>query len=331
MLQFKYHVGVDVSKKTLDIYCHQIKQHIQIENNSNGFKVFMKWTKSFNMKPSEFIVAMEHTGGYEYKLIQFCGSKNIKFIRISGLEIKKSMGITRGKNDRIDAQRISKYVYEKKDDLEPTKPLDLDILKIRQLLTLRKRLVRENAGYKTTIVGKKDMFDTGNADLTIKILKAKIEANEQHIELIQKEIETCILTNDEICKNYKLLTSIKGIGFVNAVMTIVFTENFTSFDNARAYAVYVGVVPFEHKSGSSIKGKTRTSNIANKEAKQELNMAARAAVLHDEEIRDYAARLEHRNKIYPVILNNVKFKLILRMFAVVKKGELYVEKRKQSA
>ncbi|MBK8873334.1 MAG: transposase [Bacteroidetes bacterium] len=49
---------------------------------------------------------------------------------------------------------------------------------------------------------------------------------------------------DEAMKtNYELIRSIKGIGMVNALMTIAYTENFVGFTNPRSYAVYVGVVP----------------------------------------------------------------------------------------
>ena len=107
-------------------------------------------------------------------------------------------------------------------------------------------------------------------------------------------------------------------------MTIAYTENFTSFTNPRSYAVYVGVIPFDHSSGTSIKGKKRVSPIANKELKQELNQAAKSAIQWDKEMQQYANR-KLMTKHYAIVLNNIKFKLILRMFAVVKRGENYVD------
>lgn len=140
-----------------------------------------------------------------------------------------------------------------------------------------------------------------------------------------------IVTADEKMNvNYKLITSIKGIGKINGLMTIAFTENFTSFDNPRSYAVYVGVVPFDHSSGTSLKGRKRISHIANKELKQELNQAARSAMQWDKELKTYGQR-KMQTKCYNIVLNNIKFKLILRMFAVVKKGQMYVDNYQQAA
>jgi transposase len=136
--------------------------------------------------------------------------------------------------------------------------------------------------------------------------------------------------NEKIATNYKLITSIKGIGKVNGLMTIAYTENFTSFNNPRSYAVYVGVVPFDNTSGTSIKGKKKVSHIANKELKQELNQAARSALEWDKDMKIYGQR-KLQTKCYKVVLNNIKFKLILRMFAVIKKGEIYVDNYRKTA
>jgi transposase len=64
-------------------------------------------------------------------------------------------------------------------------------------------------------------------------------------------------------------------------MTLAYTENFTSFTDPRRYAVFAGVIPFDQSSGTSINGKKRVSHLANKELKQELNQAMKAAIAHD--------------------------------------------------
>src|SRR5699024_8781443 len=123
---------------------------------------------------------------------------------------------------------------------------------------------------------------------------------------------------------------ITGIGKQNAMMTIAYTENFLSFPNARAYAVYVGVIPFEYSSGTSLKGKKKVSHLANRELKSELNQAARSAIIWNKDIKKYADRLLPE-KPYPLVLNNIKFKLILRMFAVVRNQKKYVENFEKAA
>jgi transposase len=174
------------------------------------------------------------------------------------------------------------------------------------------------------------MYNAKKTDMVTHISQAKIKANNQYIKQVEQEIMEVIAINDDLLKNYRIITSIKGIGPVNAWMTIAYTENFTSFTDARKYAVYVGVVPYDHSSGTSLNGRKRVSHLANKELKQELNQAAKAAITHDPELKAYADR-KIKSKCYPIILNNVKFKLILRMFSLVKRGEKYVENYRRSA
>jgi transposase len=317
-------LGVDVSKLTLDI-CHAAGNlHIKIDNCVKGFADFKRWCKANAIDLQQTLVVMEFTGGYEYRFIQFCESQAIAYCRIPGLEIKKSLGMTRGKNDQIDSFRIGRYGEEKIKRLEPSKPLN------KNLLSFRKRMVREKASFESTVKERKHMYGARKNDPLIHISQAKIKADKKYILQIEQQIMELIKSHDGLLRNYRILTSIKGIGNVNAWMTLAYTENFISFTNPRPYAVYVGVVPFEHTSGTSIKGRKRVSHLAHKEIKQELNQAAKTAIIHDPEIKAYAER-KLKNKDYSLVLNNVKFKLILRMFALVKRGEHYVENYKRAA
>jgi len=330
MKKWDYILGIDVSRNTLDVYSIEAKEHIQIENNANGFKGLLKWCKTFEIRLEKAIVAMEYTGGYEYKLVQFLESKSISYIRIPGLAIKNSQGISRGKTDKLDAQRIARYTDERQKDLDPSNPLNHSIIELKDMMSLRKRLVRELAGYKASYKERMHMHPDKKNDSVTKIYKTRIAQNEKTLADMEEELNQFIKAHPDVEQNYVLLTSIRGIGKVNALMTIAYTENFKSFDNARKYAVYIGVAPFEHSSGTSVRGRKRVSHIANKELKQELNQAARTAVKWDPELREYAQK-KLQNKCYGIVLNNVKFKLVMRMFAVVKRKEKYVDNYQKSA
>ena len=323
-------LGVDVSKLTLDICWAEGNLHIKIDNCSAGFCVLKKWCKTHEIDLQKTLVVMEYTGGYEYRFIQFCESSSISYCRVPGLEIKNSGGMIRGKSDQADAFRIGTYGEEKIKKLTPSKPLDSDILILRQLLSFRKRLVRERAGFESTIKERKHMYSIKKSDTVIHIAQAKVKADNKYISQVEQQIMEIIRANEPMWLNYRIITSIKGIGPVNAWMTIAYTENFTSFTDPRRYAVFVGVIPFEHTSGTSIKRRSQVSHLAHKGLKSELNQAAKAAMTHDPEIGAYAER-KLKSKPYPLVLNNVKFKLILRMFSLVKRGEKYVENYKRAA
>ncbi len=330
MKNWEFTLGVDVSRNTLDISCSELNEHIKIKNGTEGFAHFLKWCRQLTIDLQHSFVVLEYTGGYEYKLIQFCEAHRILYARIPGLAIKNSLGITRGKNDKVDSFKIAQFGEEKHKSLQPSRPLNAATVSLKELLSFRKRLVRENAGYKASIKEREHMYGAKKRDLIVKALEQKQKANVKIIANIEVEMMKIIAGDEHMTLNYALITSIKGIGPVNSLMTITYTENFTSFNNPRSYAVYVGVVPFDHSSGISIHGRKRVSHIANKELKQELNQAARSAMVWDKEMKGYAEN-KLKTKCYKIVLNNIKFKLILRMFAVIKKGEMYVENYKKVA
>jgi transposase len=322
-------LGVDVSKLTLDVHCAEVRQHIQIPNTTEGYRILHAWCKTHGIDLPDALVALEYTGGYEYRFLQHLQAKQIRFVRIPGLAIKRSLGIARGKNDQVDAARIARYARHNEDQLKPQQ-LNETLIQLKELLSFRKRLVRNKAADKATLAERRHMKGPRRKDIIEKTLSAQISKTAIHIKQVNKAIEAVVTSNETLRENYRLLTSIRGIGPVNAWLTLAYTENFTAFDDARSYAVYVGVVPFDHSSGTSIHGKKRVSHIANKELKAELDCAARSAMRYDPELRLYAERLAP-HKHYKVIKNNVKFKLILRMFAVVKKRLPFVDNYRLAA
>lgn len=127
-----------------------------------------------------------------------------------------------------------------------------------------------------------------------------------------------INSEEEIKNNYERITSIKGVAFVNALALIVYTENFTCFDDPRKLACYAGVVPFQRTSGSSVKGNAKTSGFANKKLNTLLTQAARTAAIHDPILREYYRRKREEGKHHNLVINNIRNKLIHRICALVR-------------
>jgi transposase len=324
-------IGIDVSKETLDVAHYSTKNHIRIANSSEGLKLLLAWLKKLDISLEECWFLFEYTGGYEYRLVQFCASRSITFTRVSGLEIKKSLGMQRGKNDKIDAKRIAQYGYEKRERIQSQNPCSAALTRLKAMLTQRKAFVNEKKAHQHRLNELIAMMDLKKNDPLIKYYRQGAACAEKMITKIEVQIEKLIKKEEALLKNFKFLTSITGIGNVNAWMAIAYTENFTRFSNGRKFGAYCGVVPYDHESGKSIKGKSRISHMANKDIKADLFMAAKASVGYDPEIRAYYQKREKMGKHHMSIMNAVKFKLILRMFAVVNKQEDYVKKSKIAA
>ncbi len=142
---------------------------------------------------------------------------------------------------------------------------------------------------------------------------------------LDEEIRLLMQSQEDLKKSTELLQSIKGVGWVVAAYMICCTNNFKKFRNARKFNCYAGLAPFNYESGSSIRGRSRTSSLANKEAKTILNLAACVAVRHDLELKEYYDRRVGSGKRKMSCLNVVRAKLVSRMFAVIKRQSPYLQ------
>ena len=88
------------------------------------------------------------------------------------------------------------------------------------------------------------------------------------------------------------------------------------------------MAPFEHTSGTSVRGKTRTSKKANLRAKSLLHMTALVAARFSDDLREYYERKVADGKNKMNVLNAVKNKIIHRIFACVNQKRLYTNNYK---
>ena len=326
-MNFTHYLGIDISKKTLDaaliVKEGQVLGQTRVTNDNAGFKALLSWIRKQKVKPSAVLVCAEHTGIYGYELQVWLDEKRINFSFVPALEIKKSLGIRRGKNDAVDAVRIAEYAYLKRESIVLSHKPTETIFQLKALLTERKLYVKTRAG----LLARKDAMEKYESKEARRRRESAIKKFTEYIRALDEQIESIINEDKELSKNYKLLRSVKGIGLINAVNTIVYTNNFTSFQNARQYACYAGIAPFEHRSGTSIRGRTAVSQLGNHQLKCELTMAARSSVQTDPWMRGYYRRKMAEKGNAPgahgIVMNAVKFKLVVRMFSVIKSGTPY--------
>jgi transposase len=189
------------------------------------------------------------------------------------------------------------------------------------LLTLRDRLVRDRGGFEATWKEQNKALDENEYKGIFQIYKSLIENLTLQIKKLESQIKAVIDSDEKIKVNYQLLTSIKCVGPVLAANMIACTHNFTRFANWRKFACYVGTVPFEHQSGTSIKGKTRVSSLSNRQIKKLIHLVAICACAYNPELKGYYKRRVSEGKNKMSTLNVIRNKLIARMFAVVNRGD----------
>jgi transposase len=326
-MHYSHYVGVDISKNTIDaaIYAAEMKRSDtkRLTNDDAGFKELILWAKSAGAKPKSMLICAEHTGVYGNALQLFCEKKGIALCMESPLQIKRSMGLVRGKDDQIDAIRIAQYAYDHRDKIKLFHRPSSNIVNLSSLLRERRLYVRQKATL-TAQQGELSSSDTSQSRSRREILINRIDVT---IRAVEKQMKDIIVRDEALKKTYDLISSVVGIGLVTAIETIVYTNNFQNFETPRQYASFIGVAPFDHTSGTSVSGRTRVSQFCRKQQKVSITMAARSAIVNDPWMRNYYHRKmkekgEQRNQ-HGVVLNAVKFKLVLRMFSVVKSGVPY--------
>lgn len=323
-------IGIDFSKKKFDASLFeanspQEKKHELFENNDSGFKSLLDWVKSnSSVDSSEWLFCGEHTGLYSLSLSLFLVKKHLFMWLENPMQIKKSTGIKRAKTDEIDSADIALYAYRFQDKAQRFTPAGKTMSDLKLLFAYRERLIHMKVGL---LVSAKEIRQVMKRDATARFIyedsRGEVLRLNKKIGKIEEMMKLKINEDEQVKQNYDLATSVKGIGMVNAIAFIVTTDNFTRFESARQYACYCGVVPFEKSSGTSIKGGKHVSRIANIRIKTYLTQAARSAVLYDEQLKEYYDRKLKQGKKDQVIINNVRNKLLQRVFAVIKKGKTF--------
>jgi transposase len=330
-------IGIDFSKQTFDATILQAAaltgkgKHQQFQNSSEGFKAFEKWVMQNVGKDAKesAIICGENTGLYSRQFSNKFSKSDYTVWLESALQIKRSMGLNRGKNDKKDSRDIAEYAGRHLDKckpyIAPSEQIDAlqELFSHRRLLMQQKcSLQRRSGELSKALRQNKWLKKSAKTDQTIvNVMDAEIKK----IEALMKKI---IASDPEIQNTYDILTSMKGLALINAVALIVYTNNFKRFDyDARKICSYWGVAPFASQSGTSLNGKPHVSGYADKYLKSLMSQAAISAMRFCPSIKEYAIHLQERGKHVSIVRNNCKNKMLHILVAMVKNGTKYGEQK----
>lgn len=332
-------IGIDVSKLWFDVSLLVTKstekmpiQTNKFENTIPGIKAFEKWLVAHKVSfDTNTLVVIENTGIYHRLLWSFCNSKNIPLYIGNAADIKWSFGIARGKNDKVDSIRLCNYAYKHFNELKPTPILNKKLLLLKDLMTSRSKLISQKNSIQTYLNELKNTNDKHIQKLMEQAHKTAIDGLLKSIKSVEAEMTKIVKEDAAILSNYKLLITVPGIGNIVAIYLICCTHNFSIKITGKQLACYAGVVPFEHSSGSSIKGRSRVHQMANKELKKLLHMSALSCIHNYAEFQNYFERKKAQGKHSMSIINAIRNKIILRAVAVVSNQRAYVDNWKVAA
>lgn len=336
-IQTKFYLGMDVSKLWFDLSLLSVINHEKqamvterFDNDEAGIKKMEHWLKKQKVCLDEnTLLVIENTGIYHRLIWKFCSTHQLPIHIGNAAHIKWSFGITRGKNDVIDSQRLCDYAHRDADKLKAAPALNPVFIKLKDLMTSRSKLIAQKGSISAYLKELKLSNSKATQKLMEQAHKPVLEGLKKSIALIEKQMLKIINDDAGIKTNYDLLLTVPGIGHLTALYILCCTNNFVDKISGKQLACYAGVVPFQEKSGTSIKGRNKVHKMANKELKKMLHLCALSAIKYYPEFTQYYERKKKEGKHSMSILNAIRNKIVLRAVAVVNNQKPYVENLKK--
>lgn len=333
-----FFIGIDISKPFFDVALLAIVNHQKqaivtghFDNTASGLKSFGKWLTGHKVVLADTLVVIENTGIYHRLLWAWCNEKKLPVHIGNAAHIKWSFGIARGKNDKVDSIRLCQYACKEADTLKATPALNPALLQLKDLMTARSKLLSQLNSTRTYLKELKNVSDVATVKLLEQVHQQAIDGLAASVEALNKKIKEMVMADAAIETSYQLLITVPGIGHLTAVYLICCTHNFAGKVSGKQLASYAGVVPFEHSSGVSVKGRNKVHSMANKELKKLLHLCALVAMRHNEELKQYYQRKKAEGKHSMSVLNAIRNKIVLRAVAVIDKQKPYEDKFKKAA
>lgn len=150
-----------------------------------------------------------------------------------------------------------------------------------------------------------------------KSLDDSITFLQTQLKQLQQEIDDHIDRHPALKEDLDLLKSIRAIGpqVGKAMLSVMQTH---SFKTAEQLAAYLGLVPVERQSGSSVFGRARLSKAGSPEIRAKLYMAAVVAIRYNAHVKALYERLRARGKSAMSALGACMRKLVHLCFGVIK-------------
>ena len=287
------YVGIDVSKRWLEVRVHGAAESKKIGNDPDGFRVLVGEMEAIQPQ----LIVFEATGGYESRAASALSAAGYAVAVANPTRVRRfaeALGIL-AKTDKIDAQVIAHFasVVQPVANGRQT-PLE------EQLAAFVERRRQLLVG----LVAEKNRLSTCPACVREGI-EAHIAWIDEQVDALESQIQTCIQQRPEWRERAEIIDSAPGVGPVTAA--------------TKKIAALVGVAPFNKDSGPK-RGKRRIFG-GRSGVRRTLFMAALSAIKHNPVIRTFYESLLKRGKEKKVALVACMRKLLVFINAMVRKGE----------
>jgi transposase len=326
----KYFIGVDIASQTFTVSIGHIQSAQwqlfctpkEFENSFEGFNRMFDWLKRNDVALDQSVICLEATGVYGEALAYCAFTKGIPIAVEPPLKVKRAFKPSRHKTDAVDSQQIAEYAFRFLDDLSFWRPKAKVIEQIKVLLNTREQLISQKTAHINALRSiRRKVVRTPLAE---QVHQNCIDQIKQHIRAIEEEIRQLLDQNPDFRQLVKDLDSIPGVGFLLAIHMLILVETVPNALEYRKLASYLGICPYERRSGSSVYRKARSRHFGTSIIRKLLYLAAMSLRTHNREFRNYFNRKVLAGKPKQLVLNNIANKLLRIMCAVIRDQTSYI-------
>lgn len=319
-----FYLGMDVAKAKLD--CCLLLDEVSgkrktkvVSNAKPGIVDLLAWVAKQNISPEELHVVMEGTGVYHEQAALALVDADVTVSIVNPAQVKDfGRGLAvRTKTDGVDSFVLARYgVLLKPKAWVPPAPE----ARILQALLARRVAIAQDLQRERNRQEKADATDT--PDLIQKSIADSIEFLVKQLAELQQLIDDHIDKHPSLKNDMALLQSIPAVGpQVGSNMLSVMHSH--HFESAEQLAAYLGLVPVERQSGSSVLGRARLSKAGPARIRAVLYMAAIVATRYNPHVKAVYERLLARGKSKMSALGAAMRKLVHLCFGVLKTRQSY--------
>jgi transposase len=308
-------LGVDIAKRSFAVCLlrNGRRQRGQFPNTTAGFEQLFAWLRAAGANRA--VIAMEATGYYGDGLARAAyaaGHGVLVFNPRRVVQYARSLG-RRNKTDQVDADLIARFVLSQDEKVLPWwQPLPAPQAALRELL-------RRQADVEVSLQAEERRLEAARPEVQPSLRRA-IRWLGSELARLEQMIRRHLERHPKLAGDVERLRAIGGCGEKTA--RLLAAEIPRHFRSARAVAAWLGVVPRQHESGTSVRKPSRVGHEA-PWLRAKLYFPAVTAMRCDPRCMALANRLRVLGHSGISIVLAVLHKLIRTAFGVLKHGTTY--------
>lgn len=330
----RYIVGIDVSKKWLDLVLRDrqstLRSRQRVPNSAKGFRQLGQWLENQQLHKSNILLLSEHTGRYGERLLRWSTEHSWSHTVVKTTALGKVAPAHHRKTDAFDAQLLAEYGDRFYDRLHLVQAPEWALAQLKRLQAERRKMVDRRAALK----GKLTEASTHDADMDqlVEMWNQQVGLLTDHITELEDHINTLLANDPVLQRQSAIMGTAPGMG---KVLTPLWVSLFAHQQTLHAPKICsrFGFAPHPHESGSSVGGLHRSSGFGNSEMRRVMHQAAMSVKTHYPHYANYYERKRAEGKPHLLVINNIINKLI-RMYCAMWNQNTpydpdYIEKHKE--